>query len=437
METGTVVVVPVKPTAGATATDEGPISVDEFLDSDQETEDPLHKDHTSSVTLATESVKIESAATALVETESVAIDSVSEEAQKVVSFNENIESDCDNYSIDRDVPRDLEEEIVFFASKAPDDYDSSVGAACGACVIFEHNNSDYDNNTKIDASIYDKKGGDVVSEENDGSSNRDRHNGSSIRERRTIEPEVETQEWTSDDHYSSAVVSKEHQRQLDREQRRSEQYERRERKRVAKCMWFGVFLLLLEVAGASIAVMNYQELVECCGRSIFSENEAVGERWNKAFFYIGIIYLPVIILIEIPTLIIAQETLFLFNPMVGYLLVMQMLYATDTRSAYIIFGLESVAMLGQSIILTQMSQRGPEACIHSVLNYTFAGVTIYMLIILTQQGGYCIVDDRIQSVFSESTCNIACVDEYSCFRCTVGEGDDASSTQCFIRFPES
>lgn len=201
-------------------------------------------------------------------------------------------------------------------------------------------------------------------------------------------------------------------------------------------MWFGVFLLLLEVAGASIAVMNYQELVECCGRSIFSENEAVGERWNKAFFYIGIIYLPVIILIEIPTLIIAQETLFLFNPMVGYLLVMQMLYATDTKSAYIIFGLESVAMLGQSIILTQM-QRGPEACIHSVLNYTFAGVTIYMLIILTQQGGYCIVDDRIQSVFSESTCNIACVDEDSCFRCTVSEGDDASSPHCFIRFPES
>lgn len=136
METGTVVVVPVKPTAGATATDEGPISVDEFLDSDQETEDPLHKDHTSSVTLATESVKIESAATTLVETESVAIDSVSEEAQKVVSFNENIESDCDNYSIDRDVPRDLTEEVVFFASETPDDYDSSVGAACGACVIF-------------------------------------------------------------------------------------------------------------------------------------------------------------------------------------------------------------------------------------------------------------------------------------------------------------
>jgi hypothetical protein len=436
METGTIFVVPVKSTSRATATNDGSVSVDNFLDSDLETEDPLDKDHMSSVTLATESAKTESAATALVETEYMAIDSVSEEAQKNVSFNENIESDCDNYSIDRDVPRDLTEEVVCVASEAPDDYNSSAAAACGACVVLEQNNSDYDNNTKIHASIYEKKGGNVVSEENDCTSNRYSHNASSKKERRTIEPEVEAQEWTSDDHYSSAVVSKEKQRQLDREQRRSERYERRERKRIAKYMWFGVFLLLLEVAGASIAVMNHQELVECCGRSIFSENEAVGERWNKAFFYIGIIYLPVIILIEIPTLIIAQETLFLFNPMVGYLLVMQMLYATDTKSAFIIFGLESVAMLGQSIILTQM-QRGPEACIHSVLNYTFAGMTIYMLIILAQQGGYCIVNDRIQSMFSESTCNIACIDEDSCFRCTVGEGDNATLTQCFIRFPEN
>jgi hypothetical protein len=424
-------VLPTDPSPGATY--EGPICVDEFLDSDLETENPLHKEHMSSVTVATESVKTESAATESVETESAAIDSVSEEAQ-IASFDENNQSDCDSYSIDGDVPRDLTEEVVFVASEAPDDCDYSRGA-CGACVVLEKNNSDYDT-TKIDDSIYDNKG-DVVSEENDGSSHRGSHNGASIRARQATEqPEAEAQEWTYDDHYSGAVVRKEHQRQLDRKQRRSERYEQAERKRISKLMWFGVFLLLLEVAGASIAVMNYQELVECCGRSIFSENEAVGERWNKVFFYIGIFYLPVIILIEIPTLIIAQETLFLFNPMVGYLLVMQMLYATDTKNAYIIFGLESVAMLGQSIILVQM-QRSPESCIHSVLNYTLAGITIYLLIMLTQQGGYCIVNDRIQSVFSESTCNIACIDEDSCFRCTVGEGDDASLTQCFIRFPES
>eukprot|EP00536_Pseudo-nitzschia_multiseries_P011099 jgi/Psemu1/27894/gm1.27894_g len=245
------------------------------------------------------------------------------------------------------------------------------------------------------------------------------------------EPEVDAQEWTYDDHYRSTIDFSR------RKEEKKLKYERAERRRISKLMWCAVALLLLEVAGATIAVMNHQELVECCGNSIFSENESRAEQWDKTFYWIGIAYLIVIILIEIPTLVIAQETMFLFNPMVGYLLAMQMMYATDTRNAYIIYGLESAAMLGQSIILMQM-QRSPEMCIHSILNYTLSGITVYLLLRLTQQGGYCIVDDRIQSVFTESTCNMDCIDEASCFRCTGGGDDDLSfSTQCFIRFGES
>jgi len=252
---------------------------------------------------------------------------------------------------------------------------------------------------------------------------------------RSYDTELEAQEWTYEDHCSGTEDKElQRKRELDREQRRYERYEKAIRRRNAPYMWFGVFLLLLEVAAASIAVKNYQDLVECCGRSIFSENEAVGDRWNQVFFLIGVLYIPVIILIEIPTLVIAQETLFLFNPMIGYLLAMHMLYTTDTKNAYIIFGLELVAMFGQSYILAHM-QRGPESCIHSVLNYTLAGITIYMLVMLTQQGGYCIVNDRIQSVFTDSTCNVGCIDESTCFRCD-GIGDDLLATQCFIKFPE-
>jgi len=252
---------------------------------------------------------------------------------------------------------------------------------------------------------------------------------------RSYDTELEAQEWTYEDHCSGTEDKElQRQRQLDLEKRRNELYEKAIRRRNAPYMWFGVFLLLLEVAAASIAVKNYQDLVECCGRSIFSENEAVGDRWNQVFFLIGVLYIPVIILIEIPTLVIAQETLFLFNPMIGYLLAMHMLYTTDTRNAYIIFGLELVAMFGQSYILANM-QRSPESCIHSVLNYTLAGITIYMLVMLTQQGGYCIVNDRIQSVFTDSTCNVGCIDESTCFRCD-GIGDDLLATQCFIKFPE-
>ena len=241
------------------------------------------------------------------------------------------------------------------------------------------------------------------------------------------EPVIDAQEWTFEDHYRS---------NKQREQmRRKRRYERMEKQRRSKVMVHAVVLLLLEVAAATIAVMYHLELIECCGTSIFSENASTADRWDKIFYWIGITYLLVLILIEIPTLIIAQETLFLFNPMIGYLLVMQMMYAADTQIAYIIYGLETVAMLGQSMVLVKMN-RGPESCLHSILNYTLAGITLYLLLKLTQQGGYCIVNDRIQSVFSESTCNINCIDEASCFRCTGGGGGDelSSLTQCFIRF---
>jgi len=246
-----------------------------------------------------------------------------------------------------------------------------------------------------------------------------------------VEPETGAQEWTYEDHYRSnpELSRRKYQRKLNNE--------RAEHRRVSKVMWCAVALLLLEVAGATIAVMNHQEMVECCGNSIFSENERRAEQWNKIFYWIGIAYLIVLILIEIPTLVVAQETFFLFNPMVGYLLVMQMMYATDIWNAYIIYGLETVAMLGQSMVLVQM-RRTPESCIHSLLNYALSGITVYLLLRLTQQGGYCIVNDRIQSVFSDSTCNMNCIDEASCFRCTGGGDDDvSSSTQCFIRFGES
>jgi len=192
-------------------------------------------------------------------------------------------------------------------------------------------------------------------------------------------------------------------------------------------MMFGVAFLLLEVAAGSIAFMNYQELTECCGNTIFSGNS---EQWNNVFYWMSISYLITIILIEIPSLVIAIEPLFLFNPMVGFLLAMHMIYVTDTKNAYIICGLETVAMVGQSIVLVKM-QRSPELCIHSVLNYTLCGLVIFMLIRLTDEGGYCIVNDRIQSIFTISTCNIDCIDDASCFRCY----DDTSS--CFIQFSYS
>ena len=127
--------------------------------------------------------------------------------------------------------------------------------------------------------------------------------------------------------------------------------------------------------------------------------------------------------------VIAQEPFFLCNPMVGYLLTMYMIYSGDTKNAYIMYGLETASLLGQSFVLVQM-QRSAELCVHSMINYVFCGLVIYVLIQLTGQGGYCIVNNRIQSIFFESTCNVGCIDEASCFRCNI----DGNSTACFIRF---
>ena len=258
----------------------------------------------------------------------------------------------------------------------------------------------------------------------------------------------EEQEWTHEDHDRSPHMTSYHRSKEERRKQRQIAYDRAERRRLNKCMYFAVLVLLLEVAAGTIAVMYYQELIECCGRSIFGStstngdssgigeggneinDEIIAARWNTIFYWVGISYLIVIILIEIPTLVIATEPLFIFNPMVGFLLAMHMMYTTDAKTAYIIYGLETAAMVGQSIVLVHM-RRSPELCIHSILNYTFCGLVIYVLVRLTEQGGYCIVNDRIQSIFSASTCNIECIDDVSCFRC------DVDTSSCFIQFSTS
>lgn len=249
----------------------------------------------------------------------------------------------------------------------------------------------------------------------------------------------ESQEYTYEDYegtnaeteqLSPTSESRRERRRQAREERRKNHNERA-KKRMCKIMSQGVFFLCFEIAAASIAIMNNEEFIECCGRSIFSENEAIGETWNQIFYWMGITYLLVLLLIEIPTLLIANETLFLFNPLIGFLLAMHMIYVTDVKNAFAIFGLETVAMLGQSLVLSRLP-RGPESFCHALFNYTFWGITAFTLAMLTRQGGYCIVDDRIQSVYAAQTCNVACIDEATCSVCNAGDG----STDCFIRFPE-
>jgi hypothetical protein len=189
---------------------------------------------------------------------------------------------------------------------------------------------------------------------------------------------------------------------------------------------FTLALLSLELGAAIIAVLFFEPFVECCGDSFVSTSDISNDSWNQALYGISIAYLTWVI-VDFPVVAISKEPVFLFNPMIGFLLCMHMLYVTNTTYAYAIYGLETCAMLGQTYVLMQL-HRNAELCIHSLFNFIMCGIVVYSLIELTRQGGYCIVGGSVQGVFSEATCNIHCVDEASCNVC------DGNVTQCFIPF---
>jgi hypothetical protein len=182
------------------------------------------------------------------------------------------------------------------------------------------------------------------------------------------------------------------------------------------------FLLFLEFCGALLAIIYWDNIVECCGESYMSN-----DTWNLALFGIAVAYLTWTI-VSGPIIAKTHEPFFLFNPMIGFLLAMHMLYTTHVLNAYIIYGIETFAMLGQTYVLCQIGKRW-ELLIHTLANFTVSLLTIYMIISLSNDGGYCIVDGELQSIFSNSTCsNARCTDELSCHICT----DEIN--ECFISF---
>ncbi|KAG7348198.1 hypothetical protein IV203_016903 [Nitzschia inconspicua] len=200
-------------------------------------------------------------------------------------------------------------------------------------------------------------------------------------------------------------------------------------KRPSCLLIFTICILCLELGAAMIAVIFFEPLVECCGESFVSPSETTTETWNKALYGISVGYLVWIIL-DFPIVALSKEPVFLFNPMIGFLLCMHMLYVTNTTYAFAIYGLETAAMLGQSYVLMQL-QRNAELCVHSIFNFIMCGIVIYALIELTRQGGYCIVGGSLQGVFTDSTCDVRCNDEASCNNCA------GNATQCFIPFQSS
>ncbi|KAL3924301.1 MAG: hypothetical protein SGILL_001129 [Bacillariaceae sp.] len=190
---------------------------------------------------------------------------------------------------------------------------------------------------------------------------------------------------------------------------------------------FTMCMLLCELAAGIIAVMYNEPLVECCGDSFVSSSDSTTNRWNQAMFGISIGYL-VWVIVDIPIIALSREPVFLFNPLIGFLLSLHMFYVTNTTFAYVIFGLESVAMIGQSYVLIRM-RRTAEMCLHCIFNFTMCGIVVYALIELSRQGGYCIVGGQLEGVFTDSTCNTGCEDEASCNIC------DGNATSCFIQFP--
>lgn len=85
-------------------------------------------------------------------------------------------------------------------------------------------------------------------------------------------------EWTYEDHnrttsFTTITASELYEQEAQRRLHRKVAYEEMERSRKRRLMILGIGLLLLDIAAATVAYVNYHELMECCGQTILPNDE--------------------------------------------------------------------------------------------------------------------------------------------------------------------
>jgi hypothetical protein len=185
--------------------------------------------------------------------------------------------------------------------------------------------------------------------------------------------------------------------------------------------------LALEMALAIVSIISFDGFADCCGEYFFVTNTPEGqETWDKSIFWIAVGYLGLVVT---QVAFVAMEwPVAIFNPLVGFFLTLSGLYSAFRVEVWIMYGLETTAVLLQSYVLFR-DQRSFLLCLQTLLNYGVCAFVLYAIISLSQQGGYCVVGGLFETIFQESTCNTNCNDvDIPCSVC------DVDQSSCFIPF---
>jgi hypothetical protein len=184
-------------------------------------------------------------------------------------------------------------------------------------------------------------------------------------------------------------------------------------------------VLALEMGVALLSLVTFDGFEECCGESIFYNAAEERIRWEQAFFWTSVAYL-IIVIMQVP-FVAKGYSVTLFNPVLGFALTLLTMYNLHPKEAWIMFGLETAAALTESFGLFR-DGNFTMLFVQMLWGIGACGVTLFCFISLSQQGGYCIVDGTLESVFQESTCNTSCDGvEISCIVC------DVDQPSCFIQ----
>jgi hypothetical protein len=200
-----------------------------------------------------------------------------------------------------------------------------------------------------------------------------------------------------------------------------------ERTRLTK--FAAIAVLALEMILATLAIISFDGQVECCDDHWLYDSEKGQDTWDKIFLWVSVGYLSWAVL-SIVFVAVKEYHVALLNPLIGFTLAYFTLYNAQRWEALTMYGLETAAMLLESFVLVR-DQKYSLLGLQMLVVYVASGIGLYCIMAVSKDGGYCIVDGTLQSVFQNSTCNMDCDDvDIPCFVCNVV--DEPSS--CFIPF---
>lgn len=199
--------------------------------------------------------------------------------------------------------------------------------------------------------------------------------------------------------------------------------------RTRSTTFISFLVLALELCVALLSLVTFDGFEECCGESIFYDDSPDQRKtWDLAFFWTSVAFM-ILVVLQVP-LTYKGYNVALFNPVLGYSLTVLTYYNVHRKEAWIMFGVETFATICESWVLWK-DRKFLKLFVQMLFCYAACGVTSYVFATLEQQGGYCIVDGKLESVFEESTCNMDCgeddVDE--CYICDANAG----TSTCFIQ----